>query len=587
MNKIYLNILKKAPMGYLILRIEDSKQDITIEDYNELLLDYLNIEDTITIKNTREIFSEILNEQLKEVVERVTIEGEVESVFFNNEDFINVYGINLEDNLVALVLSERASYLDNYKISDQTKLDLLENLPGMVYQCRYDKDWTMEYVSEGCKDLTGYDVESLIGNKEVSFNELIEEKYRIDLFNSWNEAVEANESVKIEYEIVTADSEKKWVYEQGQPVYDLEGNVLMLEGIIIDITPQKNREEKINYLTNYDAMTGVHNRRYYNYMIEKMDLETALPLSVIVGDINGLKLINDAFGHDYGDQLIIKTAELLRKSIRSTDILARTGGDEFVILLPNTPLEVTEKIVKRISEESHNKNITNEKSIVKVSISLGYATRVSMKEELSEIIKLAEDYMYRKKLLYHKSSHRSIIKSIRNSLLTSEEGSKENIIKKEKVAKKMGSKLDLDNKTIQQLKTLLIMYDIGKIAIDTEVLNKEGQLTLEEWDIIRKHPEMGYRIAMASKEFATIADYILSHHERWDGKGYPDGLKGEQIPILSRITAIIDSYDAMIKDKPYKQKISKTEAIDEIKNNAGTQFDPILAEIFIEIIQKL
>lgn len=587
MNMIYQDILKKAPIGYLILSIGNSNKEIVIEDYNEKLLKDLNVENEIKSKTMKEAFSKRLNEQVKEIIDHIIIEGEVESVIVNKSNYFNVQGLALGDNLVSLVVSKRPAYLDSYRKSDKTKLDLLENLPGMVYQCQFDPDWTMEYVSEGCKDLTGYDVQSLIGNNEISYNEIIDDKYKKKISDSWDEAIKVNGSVKVEYEIVTANGERKWVYEQGQPVYDLEGNVLMLEGIIVDITPQKHREEKISYLTNYDAMTGVHNRRYYNYMVEKMDLEETLPLSVIVGDINGLKLTNDAFGHDYGDQLIIKTADLLRESIRSTDVLARIGGDEFVILLPNTSFEVTEKIVKRITEESHNKNITNDGSIVKISISLGYATRMSMDEELNELIKLAEDHMYRKKLLHHKNSHRSIIKSIRNSFLASEEDSKENMTKKEKVAKIMGSKLDLDNETIEQLKTLLIMYDIGKIAIDTEILNKEGQLTLKEWDIIRKHPEMGYRIAMASKEFATIADYILSHHERWDGKGYPDGLKDHEIPILSRITAIIDSYDAMIIDKPYKQRISKAEAIEEIKNNAGTQFDPTLTEVFIEIIRKI
>ena len=587
MDNIYETLMKNAPIAYLVVSGGCEIDTMIVEDYNDQFVNYFGLkEDYIGKKLIDTVDAEVYG-QLRDIIVCTEQQCNVEGIFVNRSYYYNIKGAGLGDGKVGIFFTERAGYLDNYKKTEKTKLHLLENIPGMVFRCSYDDHWTMEYVSDGCKELTGYEPSSLVGNREVSYNEIIAEEYRDGVRKLWKEALEDKTIIKAEYEITTKWGKRKWVYEQGQPVFDNQGRFLVLEGVIVDVTEQKIREEKINFLTYFDAMTGIYNRRYYNSQVDELNSIAFLPLSVIVGDINGLKLINDAFGHDFGDQLIVKTAELLKRSVRNTDVLSRTGGDEFVILLPNTNQEIAEMVIERIREESLKFNEDNKDSPIKISISLGYSTRTSLDEKLEEVIKLAEDQMYRNKLFDHKSTHNTIIRSIRNSLIRRGEESESNMSFIEEVALRMSQKLVLTEEMTEKLIKLVSINDIRKIAIDTELLNKKSTLTKAEKETLQKHPEIGYRIAMASVELSSVADYVLSHHERWDGKGYPDGLEKEQIPLLSRIISIMDAYDAMISHKPYRKSMEKEQALTELRLNSGTQFDPLLVDLFLETVAEM
>ncbi len=471
--------------------------------------------------------------------------------------------------------------------SERSLSMLLSNLPGMAYRCDYDRDWTMRFVSEGCLELTGYPPESLIQSRDITFNGIINEEYRDYLWEKWIEVTRDKSVLKEEYSITTAQGEVKWVYEQAQGVYNENGEVEAIEGLIIDISKQKNREDEILYLTYHDVLTGLNNRRYYEESKKQIDTVDKYPLSVIVGDINGLKLINSAMGHQEGDRLIRKAAELLNMCCRPGDILCRTGGDEFSFLMPGTTYEEADRIVNLIGKLCEENSEKSPEEAYHLSISVGCATKTEEDTPLTNVIKAAEESMYRHKLLQNKSLHSSIISTMKSSLFEKNQETEEHAQRLIELSSVIGQKLNLAEEQLNELELLSTLHDIGKIGISDNILNKPGKLTDEEWIEMKRHPEMGYRIAMATPELAPIADYILNHHERWDGNGYPYGRKGDEIPLLSRIISVADAYDAMTSDRSYRKAMTKEQAIDEIQRNAGTQFDPYIAELFLEYVNNL
>ena len=273
--------------------------------------------------------------------------------------------------------------------------------------------------------------------------------------------------------------------------------------------------------------------------------------------------------------------------IRPEDIVARIGGDEFCILLPQADNQIAKSIVRKIKNTCEQYVSRKDKETIYASISLGYATKFNVEESFDKVMKSAEEFMYRRKLLENKSLRSSIMSSIKTTMYEKSHETEEHTERLADLSKKLGSSLELSDKEMVELELLSMLHDIGKIGIDDSILTKSSSLSDDEWRQMKKHPEIGYRIAMAAPELKHIAEYILCHHERWDGKGYPQGLAGERIPILSRVLSIVDSYDAMTHDRVYKKAISEEKAKAEILNNAGTQFDPNIAKLFVDKVLSL
>ena len=258
--------------------------------------------------------------------------------------------------------------------------------------------------------------------------------------------------------------------------------------------------------------------------------------------------------------------------------MARVGGDEMAILLPKTSKSEAEDLIYIIQRELKKEKIKE----MDISVSFGWETKINSTESLSLVLKKAEDYMYNNKL-FEGPSIRG--RAIDNIIKTINEKSPREKAHSERVAKicvAIGIALGIDEKDINKLKVLGLFHDIGKIAVSDEILNKEGKLTEIEYKEICRHAEIGYRILSTADGMTEIAQYVLYHHERWDGKGYPKGLQGNAIPLYSRICALADAYDAMTSDRSYRLAMSDDYAIGELKKNSGIQFDPTIVDIFIE-----
>ncbi|MDY0210785.1 MAG: diguanylate cyclase [Acholeplasma sp.] len=376
------------------------------------------------------------------------------------------------------------------------------------------------------------------------------------------------------------DSPGKFLEERFSPIYYQETIV----GCMVfssEITDRKKYEASILYLSYNDALTGLHNRRYYQEQLPIIDNDSNRPITVILCDINGLKIMNDAFGHDAGDELLKEVSFALKQTFSDKGFVCRTGGDEFTAVLNHTSYEEAAYKVDKLRTQLEKKNI---KGMI-ISVSFGISTKKS-DEPITEVIRMAEDQMYKNKL-FEISSHRSeSIKTILNTLHEKNPREDKHSKRVSELCILMGKKLGFKSDELNQLKAISNLHDIGKIAIDEAILNKPGKLTEEEWKVIKRHPEIGYRIISTSPEYAEIAYDILSHHEKYDGTGYPRGIKGENIPIRARIISIADAFDAMISKRPYRNPLTIEEARTEILRCSGTQFDPKLVKLFIDILDK-
>lgn len=331
-----------------------------------------------------------------------------------------------------------------------------------------------------------------------------------------------------------------------------------------------------------DYLTGLYNRAFFNEELSRLDVKRQLPLTVIMGDVNSLKLINDAFGHEMGDKTLIRVGEIMKKNFREEDIISRIGGDEFAILLPRTTEEVANKIVDRIKMDC----AANPLEYLIINISFGVATKVMEDEDISKIIQKADNRMYYMKIKENKEAKLELIKNFKKRLEDISFETSEHYKRLEQLSMMMADKLNLGDRDREELRLLCEFHDIGKVGIPDYILQKEGSLNNDEWEDVKRHSEIGYHLVKGVKNDLAVNDLILIHHERWDGNGYPGFLKNDEIPLVVRIFSIADAYEAMVNDRPYKNRISRDAALKEILDKAGTQFDPNLAEMFVDLMKK-
>ncbi len=310
------------------------------------------------------------------------------------------------------------------------------------------------------------------------------------------------------------------------PVRDSEGNITGVVTVFRDFTERKEKQKQVQYLSYHDQLTGLYNRRYMEDSLNRLNIERNLPLCIMMMDVNGLKMANDAFGHKMGDRLLVTSSEILLSVTRADDILCRVGGDEFMLILPQTDNETAGKIKKRISEKTRNTLLDS----VVVSLAVGYEIKTQVSQDINDILRQADSNMYKDKFKHGREMHLRTVNNILNDIDKIYSHEKEHREKVAEYSLMIGKAFDFDDNRMEELKLAAMVHDVGKIKVSGEILNKKGKPSKEEWEELKKHSVTGYNILKAVDDYASIAEEVLHHHERWDGKGYPKKLKGGRNP---------------------------------------------------------
>ncbi len=347
-----------------------------------------------------------------------------------------------------------------------------------------------------------------------------------------------------------------------------DGRPVGFRGIIIDISERKKLEEQLKTLSLHDSLTGLYNRAYFEREMKQLSKQFCL----VVCDVDGLKLVNDTLGHDIGDKLLITAASLLKSTLREKDIVARIGGDEFALILPGHDPDAAKAVCARLQKTVAAYNDSNPN--LPLSISTGFSC--GSNTNIIDAFKEADNNMYREKLHRSKSTRSAIVHTLMIAFEERDYLTKGHADRIQDLVVKIGGNLGMNERNLSDLRLFAKFHDIGKSVVPDRILFKKNSLTEEEKEVMRCHCEIGHRIAQSAPDLVLISDWILKHHEWWNGEGYPLGLRGEQIPIECRILAIADAFDAMTSNRPYRAAMSIEVAKKELVKYAGIQFDPAL-----------
>lgn len=467
-----------------------------------------------------------------------------------------------------------------YNEKEQFRTTLLSVGDGVISTGTDCKVKVMNPVAE---KLTGWSQEEAFGKPLDVILKIVNEHTKKTSLNPAEEVLRTGEVIEIEEQtlLLSKDGKEIPIQDSASPIKDKTGHVTGVVLVFRDITEKREKEKQIEYLSFNDYLTGLYNRRYMEDSIRRLDAPRSLPFALIRLDVNGLKLTNDAFGHEMGDRLLQEVASILKKTCRSEDILCRTGGDEFDILLPNTTEKEAQLITQRINEEASKTRIES----VMVSLAIGYSVKEHDEQNIYEILKEADNAMYKNKLQYGRIMRSKTIETVLVSINNKYDKEQLHTEMVSHFCETIAKGLKLNQRETEEIKTAGILHDIGKIMVPPELLNKSEPLNNEEWEVIKRHPVISYQILRGVDEYAGLAEYVLYHHERWDGKGYPEGLQGESIPLQARIICVADAYEAMTAQRSYHTVKTKDEALQELELCAGTQFDPAVVKVFLSMMQ--
>ncbi|SCJ47335.1 Cyclic di-GMP phosphodiesterase response regulator RpfG [uncultured Clostridium sp.] len=567
---------------------------VWIEDINTKILflnkayeNLYNIKLTDTLgKTNKEVFpkevSSLYNDQIRKCISEkktLTFNGNVGNTFVECIMFPILNSNNEIYSIAGIILTINDKVKRQVELKKQKDIlkTIIDSLPEAIFykdkDCKfigYNKNFSDFYANLGVYDLIGKSDLEIYPNKETAKKFMEQDK----------EIIRSKKAKSSQYSISYKDGDVRFEENLKVPVINEDGEVWGIVGLSRDITERKKLENKLRYLSYTDSLTGLYNRSSFEEKLNQYNQEKYLPLGIIMGDVNGLKLVNDTLGHLEGDKLIKSISNVLTEVCSNMGSVFRWGGDEFMILLPNCNEQLCENIMKEILDKCQHSDY----EFIQLSIALGESVKNSISQNIYECIKEVEEKVYRRKLLDKKSIRSSITDSLIKSLQEKNTETEEHTERVTAYAYSMGLNLNFKASELDELFLVAKLHDIGKIGINEEILLKPGKLTNDEFIIMKTHSEKGYRILHAMGELENVAKCVLCHHEKWDGTGYPLGLKEDEIPLISRIISIVDAYDVMTSNRPYKKPMTKESAIAELMRCSGTQFDPFLVNIFINSV---
>lgn len=501
-------------------------------------------------------------------VESIGVRGDIAGrLTFSGNDELARLAQTINESLDALERAQFESLINEQKLST-----ILENSPNPVFVMDAEGDFIEAN-------------QAALDYFEVSASELVGLNYWAIFKHHCGKSMESGFSLlPLSYELdYTAKSGVKTLLLNIIPFASQDEERFYAIGQ--DITERKRMEERLIHANTHDNLTGLYNRWYYEEKLLSLSASEDT-VAIILMDINGLKLVNDGFGMEEGDRLILHTAQLIKGvADRLEAMVCRTGGDEFAVLIPGGDREMLDRMEAGIRWEVERFN--SERSAIPLSLSMGSYLCDFSKHTVEEAIKAADDAMHREKLHQDQSTRSTVVKTLMTALEARDYITEGHADRLQDIVQMLAGNLGLSHARIGDLRLLGQFHDIGKVGIPDRILFKNGPLTPEEKLEMQRHSEIGYRIALASPDLAPIAEWILKHHEWWNGRGYPLGLKGEEIPLECRILAIADAYDAMVSDRPYRRALSRQEALEELRRCSGEQFDPDLVERFVGLIEAV
>ncbi len=444
-----------------------------------------------------------------------------------------------------------------------------------------DKLGKIDMLNTVAEKLTGWSLEEAKGRPYTEVFVLQNERHPTSM-DPIERALASNtvETMESDAVLTSRSGERYFLEDSAAPIRDESGETVGVVLVFRDVTDKREQRGRIEYLSMHDSLTGLYNRRYFEEQILRFDTPENLPISVIMGDVNDLKLTNDIFGHSAGDLSIVHSAQAIQNVCRPGDIAARWGGDEFVLLLPKTMPEQAALIVARIHEEMSSRRV----AALQCTMSLGYDVKSAAGEDIWRVLNSAEQKMYAEKTTDRSRLQTSTLDAIVQALYDNSQREREHAERTSAYCVMIGRAMGLPEDDLAKLKDAGTLHDIGKIVLDQNLVRKTSVYTESDASEMKKHASVGYRILNSFDSTLNLAEAVLSHHERYDGYGYPKGLKGTQIPMMARIISVAESYERITRDSAGVNARTPIEALDILTQNAGTQFDPYIVELFVKLI---